>query len=244
MSDSNQPSQIENTEVKPQDSVRQRQISESISPTVSIPPVSIPIVVDPPPYIERWCPDAEYLDNITELGYSEVAAEKGLFYTGNISADAAVCWLLDNPQAVDDPTPLSLEGAAASSDSSSSDSTSGDNMFKMVLIVNCGLKMGLGKVAAQVGHATFGLYQKMISSPNFKASLLAWRSSGEITVVLRGDNEAHLKELQSHASMASCISFLVHDAGHTQVAAGSATVLAVFGGNSQIDSVIGNLIIL
>ena len=34
-----------------------------------------------------------------------------------------------------------------------------ENLYKMVFIVNTELGMGVGKTAAQVGHATLGIYR-------------------------------------------------------------------------------------
>lgn len=38
---------------------------------------------------------------------------------------------------------------------------SGGRTHKMVLVANMSLKMGTGKLAAQVGHATLGVYRQV-----------------------------------------------------------------------------------
>lgn len=111
-----------------------------------------------------WSADGKFLTDIENLGFSKVVAEKALFYTGNKSADAAVCWILDHPEAQDDLTPLDLEGYSGGSSSSSSSPDEpfalGSAMaYKMIFVVNNSLKMGLGKIAAQVGWI---LQQKLI----------------------------------------------------------------------------------
>lgn len=40
-------------------------------------------------------------------------------------------------------------------------SLSGGRTHKMVLVANMSLKMGVGKLAAQVGHATLGVYRQV-----------------------------------------------------------------------------------
>jgi len=55
---------------------------------------------------KRWQANPALLETIVSLGFTPLAAEKALFYTGNSEADRAVSWLLDNPDVANDPTPL------------------------------------------------------------------------------------------------------------------------------------------
>lgn len=49
--------------------------------------------------------------------------------------------------------------------------------FKMTFIVNTSLKMGVGKIAAQVGHACLGLYRDMLKN-NMEDDLSQWEEIG------------------------------------------------------------------
>jgi PTH2 family peptidyl-tRNA hydrolase len=62
---------------------------------------------------------------------------------------------------------------------------SGDDFFdesdfyKMVFVVNTSLKMGIGKLAAQVAHASLGLYRTMVENQQrFGEMLLQWEQFG------------------------------------------------------------------
>lgn len=53
----------------------------------------------------------------------------------------------------------------------------GDSYYKMIFVVNKSLKMGVGKIAAQVGHACLGLYRDMIES-SMEYDFNQWEESG------------------------------------------------------------------
>ncbi|KAM7538158.1 hypothetical protein Aperf_G00000078316 [Anoplocephala perfoliata] len=115
---------------------------------------------------------------------------------------------------------------------------SGD--LKLVLVVRNDLGMTKGKVAAQCSHATLGCYQ--IAMEQCSDVVNMWESAGQMKIVLRAPDYDALKGLQSKANKAGLPYCLVHDAGHTQVAAGSATVLGIGPGDSNtIDTITGHL---
>lgn len=119
--------------------------------------------------------------------------------------------------------------------------------FKMVFVVNKELDMGVGKQCAQVAHAAVGLYSDILTndmSGENQVKIIQWQSGGAKKIVCRGDNTAHLISLQEQAKAANLPSHLVRDAGHTQIPAGSTTVLAVFGSSSDLDKVTGSLRLL
>jgi PTH2 family peptidyl-tRNA hydrolase len=60
-------------------------------------------------------------------------------------------------------------------------------------------------------------------------------------VVVKGRDEEHLEELKAQAKQLGLFPYIVHDAGRTQIAAGSATVLGIFGPNEEVDKVTGTL---
>ena len=96
---------------------------------------------------------------------------------------------------------------------------------KMTLIVNNGLKMGKGKIAAQVGHAS--VQATLNAGQKSPLVLDAWLSSGQKKVCLKGDDADHLLLLEKLAIEEGLLTSKVHDAGHTQIPSGSLTVLAI-----------------
>lgn len=112
--------------------------------------------------------------------------------------------------------------------------------FKMVLVIRNDLKMGKGKVAAQCAHAAVACYKSTaISNPK---ALHRWESLGQAKVTLQCDGEEDMKLLQGIAHSLNVTARIIHDAGRTQIAAGSATVLGVGPApKSVVDQVTGNL---
>lgn len=114
----------------------------------------------------------------------------------------------------------------------------------MVLVANMSLKMGTGKIAAQVGHATLGVYRQAMNSENGQNAIAAWTRHGQVKIVVKGQSTEQLMDLCKVAKDAGCYYYLVQDAGYTQIPAGSRTVLGIFGTVEQVDSVTGGLKLL
>lgn len=66
----------------------------------------------------------------------------------------------------------------------------------------------------------------------------------EKKIVLKGENHLHLQELQRQAEVRNIHSYLVHDAGRTQIPPNSVTVLALFGEEAMVNTVSGGLQLL
>lgn len=96
---------------------------------------------------------------------------------------------------------------------------------KLILIINNGLKMGKGKIAAQAGHASVQATLK--AGEKNPLALQAWLSSGQKKVCLKGDDADQLLALEKQAKEAGLLTSKIHDAGHTQIPSGSLTVLAI-----------------
>mmetsp|Transcript_1792 Transcript_1792/g.4553 ORF Transcript_1792/g.4553 Transcript_1792/m.4553 type:complete len:121 (-) Transcript_1792:305-667(-) len=113
-----------------------------------------------------------------------------------------------------------------------------------VMVVNEELKMTKGKVAAQCGHAVYGLTKKL--RKKHMVLLKQWESCGQPKIALKGDGGTQqMKELAEAAAQANIPSHIVCDAGRTQIAAGSQTVLALGpAGKSALDQVTGHLKLL
>eukprot|EP00897_Mesotaenium_endlicherianum_P002430 jgi/Mesen1/2214/ME000152S01305 len=114
--------------------------------------------------------------------------------------------------------------------------------FKMVLCVRNDLKMGKGKVAAQCSHATLGLYKKILKRA--PKALARWEESAQVKVVLRLDTEEDMLLLQSKAKAAGIPTHITVDAGRTQIAPNSRTVMSVLGPVDIVDDVTGHLKLL
>ncbi|KAF9594434.1 hypothetical protein IFM89_031036 [Coptis chinensis] len=99
--------------------------------------------------------------------------------------------------------------------------------FKMVLVVRNDLKMGKGKIAAQCSHATLGLYKKLLHRA--PKALNRWEMCGQVKVVLKSESEDDLLVLQERAKSLNLPTHITIDAGRTQIAPNSRTVMALLG---------------
>jgi len=116
------------------------------------------------------------------------------------------------------------------------DDTPGER-YKMVLCVRNDLKMTKGKACAQCGHATLGAYE----SAN-RSAVRKWMNNGQPKIALRVPNLEELQKLENAAKQAGLNNFLVIDAGHTQLAPDTPTVLSIGPGPAaEVDKVCGHL---
>ncbi|EDR16072.1 uncharacterized protein LACBIDRAFT_301783 [Laccaria bicolor S238N-H82] len=100
--------------------------------------------------------------------------------------------------------------------------------------------MSSGKIAAQ--HATLACY-KIAMTVNPKL-LRQWDQAGQTKVVLRCTGEEELLVLEARArSLKLCVRS-IEDAGKTQIAAGSRTVLGILGSGRLVNQVTGKLRLL
>lgn len=96
---------------------------------------------------------------------------------------------------------------------------------RMYLVVRSDLGMSPGKIAAQCSHAAVMLFSQIEHS---EPELLEhWLAGGQAKIVLKCKNEQELRNLQEAAFLADIPTALVEDAGHTEVAPGSATVVGI-----------------
>lgn len=114
---------------------------------------------------------------------------------------------------------------------------------KLVLVVRDDLKMGKGKVAAQCSHASVMAYCK--AKKKQTALLKQWELTGQMKVVVKCNNEVDLFELKKEAEKSGLLTSLVCDAGHTQVAPSTYTVLAIGPASKEaLDKITGHLKLL
>mmetsp|Transcript_58432 Transcript_58432/g.88111 ORF Transcript_58432/g.88111 Transcript_58432/m.88111 type:complete len:204 (-) Transcript_58432:19-630(-) len=100
-----------------------------------------------------------------------------------------------------------------------------DAPYKMVFCVNQELSMGKGKIAAQCCHAAVGCYKRaMKQCPN---AVKAWEMTGCAKIALKCPTQDALELIAAAAMELDMPVYLVEDAGRTQIAAGSRTVLGI-----------------
>jgi PTH2 family peptidyl-tRNA hydrolase len=101
---------------------------------------------------------------------------------------------------------------------------------KMVLVVRDDLRMGKGKIAAQCCHAAVGVYRKIhhsTSNENWRQWLYNWEHVAEAKVAVKCNSEKELDDLEKRAIEMGLPTMVIVDAGRTQIAPNSKTVLAI-----------------
>lgn len=88
--------------------------------------------------------------------------------------------------------------------------------MKMYILVNKDVKMGKGKMAAQVGHAINVYIYRLIQEEKGK-KLLEEYMNGEIKKIILYENEENLKKLESLGYLT------IRDKGYTQIEPNSLT---------------------
>ncbi|KAJ7666269.1 PTH2-domain-containing protein [Mycena polygramma] len=137
--------------------------------------------------------------------------------------------------------PQSDQSDSAAQEDSDSETEEGDisvlttvDDCKLVLAVRTDLGMSTGKIAAQ-WHATLACY-KSLASKN-PALLRKWARSGYLKSLVRCSDEDELLLLQAQAQSLNLCARSIQDAGRTQIAAGSTTVLGVAGPSILVEQV-------
>lgn len=114
--------------------------------------------------------------------------------------------------------------------------------IKQVIAVRTDLKMGRGKIAAQVAHAS------VTASELARVSYAEWWDTWWDTqekVVVKVAGYADLEQIRQQAARANLPYRMIYDAGHTQVAPGTATCVAVGPApEHMIDPITGTLSLL
>ena len=119
----------------------------------------------------------------------------------------------------------------------------GSDDLKMVFLVRQDLKMKAGKIAAQVAHAAIGLYDDIMNGDDeyHIEALNYWNTFGAKKIVLKCDNYETMKQVAIQAKQSQLPFILISDAGHTQIPAGSVTVLGIGPDSSEkINKLTGN----
>ncbi|MEW6329731.1 MAG: aminoacyl-tRNA hydrolase, partial [Candidatus Micrarchaeota archaeon] len=113
---------------------------------------------------------------------------------------------------------------------------------KQVIVIRDDLKLGKGKLAAHVAHASLEGF-RAVEAMN-KEMIKRWEAQGSKKIVVRVENETALLEIYSRArSMLPCA--LIRDAGLTQVPEGTITAMVLGPWRSrEIDEFTGELKLL
>ncbi len=110
----------------------------------------------------------------------------------------------------------------------------------MVLVTRRDLKLSAGKLAAQCGHAAVECALK--ARRNVPRQLERWRDEGARKIVLRCEDIDSLRRLFGEAMDADLPCYMVKDAGHTEIPAGTVTVVGIGPGpRREIDALTGDL---
>jgi PTH2 family peptidyl-tRNA hydrolase len=167
---------------------------------------------------------------IVALGYTINRAVQALSAVPDGDLDLAIAWLMEN---IGDPEDDEEEEGAEDE----------DEELKMVMVVRMDLKMGKGKIAAQCSHACLGAYIR--ASRERPEVVSKWYSNGAAKVVVQCKSGEELLDFEKRAFENKVNYYLVRDAGRTQIAPGSHTVLAVGPDRvSNVNSITGELKLL
>ena len=111
---------------------------------------------------------------------------------------------------------------------------------KQVIVVNQSLAMPVGKLAAQVAHASLAAF---LEAP--EPARQVWLSDGMTKIVLTVPTGLDLQALQARAAEAKIPTGLVRDAGKTVLSPGTITCLGLGPHeDDELDGITGNLPLL
>ncbi|MBE2899749.1 peptidyl-tRNA hydrolase [Methanothermobacter thermautotrophicus] len=112
--------------------------------------------------------------------------------------------------------------------------------MKQVIIVRSDLKMGKGKIAAQACHASIGSFKRTGHD-----KIREWELEGSKKVIVSVNSLDELLEIYEAVKEAGISHYLVRDAGHTQIPAGTITCLGIGpDDDEEIDKITGDLKLL
>jgi PTH2 family peptidyl-tRNA hydrolase len=118
-----------------------------------------------------------------------------------------------------------------------------DFEYKMIIVTRKDLLLSPGKLAAQVAHAAVkcALDTKKQNSKWFNK----WQNEGAKKAVVKAENIKEFLTLKDEAEKLKIVANIIEDAGHTEIPAGTITVLGIGPApNNLIDQVTGSLPLL
>ncbi len=115
--------------------------------------------------------------------------------------------------------------------------------MKQVIVVRRDIKMGTGKIAAQVAHASLLAAER--ARITRREWFEPWFTEGQAKIVLKVDTLDELTQVKSKAEGLGLPVAQVEDAGLTQIPTGTTTCIAIGPAPDHIiDKVTGNLKLL
>ena len=187
-----------------------------------------------PLFLKKKTDDVLVAANLIALGVSDQDAQRAIA-GGSTTVDEALDWLFSN-QLTDEEEKTVVVKPKEKNKSLSTTET------KLVLVVRSDLGMSRGKISAQCCHAALGANRAV--AENRPALAIQWLAAGEKTVVLSASGNS-FDTLEAKARDAKVPTYLVRDAGKTEVEPNTATVLAVGPDFSEtIDTITGHLSLL
>lgn len=115
--------------------------------------------------------------------------------------------------------------------------------MKQAIVVRADLKMGKGKTAAQVAHASLAAAEA--AGERKPRWYEGWKEEGQAKIVLKVDSEEALDELFRRAKSAGLPASMIEDRGLTQLEPGTVTCLGIGPApDSEIDGITGKLKLL
>ena len=103
-------------------------------------------------------------------------------------------------------------------DNGSRIATNSNSELRMYIVVNTDVKMGKGKIAAQVGHAVMLITEYMMK--HRQSAYEQYKLDGMAKITLK----SNLTTIRKLSEDPTCV--VIHDAGRTQVAPNTLTVIA------------------
>jgi len=118
-----------------------------------------------------------------------------------------------------------------------------ESQLTMAIISRADLKLSKGKLAAQAAHAAVDA--ALTSSKVATKQLADWRNNGARKIVVVARNLEHLKRIYGEARADGLVAEMITDAGHTEIPAGTVTVVAIGPAEREaVDAIIGSLPLL
>lgn len=111
-------------------------------------------------------------------------------------------------------------------------------MLKQIIVVRNDLKLGKGKLAAQVAHAA-------ISAAEISKFKKQWLAEGQKKVVVKCESLAELLGIYERSKTSSIATSLIQDAGLTEIPPGTITCIGIGPDEEEkIDRITKNLKLL
>jgi PTH2 family peptidyl-tRNA hydrolase len=115
--------------------------------------------------------------------------------------------------------------------------------MKQAIVVRSDLKMGRGKMAAQVAHASLSAAEETMDKRSDWFG--EWKEEGQAKIILKIKTEEALRDLYKKAKAAKLPAALIEDRGLTQLEPGTVTCLGIGPGPEvELDKITGKLKLL